>query len=308
MVEMPHHAGSMPAREPAPFVARRIWRARGRAADRYDAADALGREVGQRMLERLDLMRLPDGAVADVGCATGSATRLLQKRYPERLILGVDPSIGLLAASQPGAGPVSRMRAWFGSGRVRRVGADPVRLPLRPGSVALVWSNLLLQAIDDPEGAMRSWMSALVPGGLLMFSTLGPDTLRELRRAFAAVDALPHVHDFVDMHNIGDSLVAAGFADPVMDMELITLTYPTVAALAADLRGLGQSNAAAGRGRGFFPPARWRAMVDCYERARVDGRLPATFEVIQGHAWKPAEGPRRTADGLDIVRLHRRPG
>lgn len=305
---MPHHADSMTTRESAPLAAGRVWRARDRAAERYDAADALGREIGQRMLERLDLMRLPDGAVVDVGCATGSTSRQLQKRYPERLVVGVDPSIALLASPRADGGPVARLRAWFGAERALRVGAEPGRLPLRPGAAALVWSNLLLHVVDDPEGAMRSWMSVLRPGGLLMFSTLGPDTLRELRRAFAAVDPLPHVHDFVDMHNVGDSLVAAGFADPVMDMEHVTLTYPTVAALAADLRALGQSNATTGRWRGLYPPARWRAMVDCYERARVDGRLPATFEVIQGHAWKPAEGPRRTADGLDIVRLHRRPG
>lgn len=296
----------MPTREPDPRAdARRTWRARNRAAQRHEAADVLGREIGRRMLERLDLVRLPEGAIADVGCATGATTRLLQQRYPERLVVGIDPSIGLLALHPTASGPLARFRALLGVGRANRVAADPARLPLRPGSAALVWSNLLLHAVDDAEVAMRSWMSALRPGGLLMFSTLGPDTLRELRNAFAAVDTLPHVHEFVDMHNIGDSLVAAGFADPVMDMEIVTLTYATVAGLVADLRGQGLGNTAPARGRGLYPPRRWREMTRHYEAARVADRLPATFEVIQGHAWKPAEGPRRTADGLDIVRVHR---
>lgn len=258
------------------------------------------------MLERLELVRLPDGAIADVGCATGATTRLLRQRYPGRAVVGLDPSIGLLALRPPLPGPIARLRALVGAGRPSRVVADPARLPLRPESVALIWSNLMLHAIDDAEAAMRSWMSALRPGGLLMFSTLGPDTLCELRNAFAAVDALPHVHAFVDMHNIGDSLVATGFADPVMDMEVVTLTYTTVASLVADLRGQGLSNTAAARSRGLYPPRRWRDMTRHYEAARVADRLPATFEVIQGHAWKPAEGPRRTADGRDIVRIHRR--
>ena len=201
---------------------------------------------------------------------------------------------------------MARLRALFGAGRADGIAADPARLPLRPGSVALVWSNLLLHAIDDAEAALRSWMSALRPGGLLMFSTLGPDTLHELRAAFAAADTRPHVHDFVDMHNIGDSLVAAGFADPVMDMEIVTLTYTTVAALVADLRGQGMGNTAAARGRGLYSPRRWTEMTRHYEAARVADRLPATFEVIQGHAWKPVEAPRRTADGRDIVRVHPR--
>lgn len=304
---MPHDAGSMPTREPDPRAdASRIWQARGRAADRHDAADVLGREIGQRMLERLDLVRLPDGAIVDVGCATGIGTRQPQLRHPDRLVVGLDPSLRLLAAASPPSGPVARLRGLLGAGRARRAVADPVRLPLRPGLAALVWSNLLLHAIDDAELALRAWLSVLRPGGLLMFSTLGHDTLRELRAAFAAVDGLPHVHDFVDMHNIGDSLVAAGFADPVLDMEVVTLTYPTLDSLVADLRGLGQVNAAPGRTRGLYPPARWREMSRRYESLRAADRLPATFEVIQGHAWKPEAGPRRTADGHDIVRVHRR--
>ena len=297
----------MPNREPDPRAdAARTWKARNRVADRYEAADALGPEIARRMLERLDLVRLPDGLIADVGCATGAATRLLRTRYPDRLVVGIDPSVGLLVRPLQARGALSRFRTLLGHGRDHRIAADPARLPLRPGSTAMVWSNLLLHAVDDAEVAMRSWMTALRPGGLLMFSTLGPDTLSELRQAFAAVDSLPHVHDFVDMHNIGDSLVAAGFADPVMDMEIVTLTYPTVAALADDLRGQGLTNTVAGRSRGLYPPRRWRDMISRYEEARIADRLPATFEVIQGHAWKPAEGPRRTADGLDIVRIHRR--
>lgn len=258
------------------------------------------------MQERLDYVNLQPKRILDLGCGRGGSFSALAARYPDAELIGLDVSPAMLSA---GRAQKTGWRRWLGIREAEdnwRLAADASHLPLTARSTALVWSNLLLHWLDDPIPALAEAHRVLEIGGLLMFSTLGPDTLKELRTAFS--DGYAHTQRFADMHDLGDMLVGCGFADPVMDMELITLTYPTVAALAADLRGLGQSNAAAGRGRGLFPPARWRAMVDCYERARVDGRLPATFEVIQGHAWKPAEGPRRTADGLDIVRLHRRPG
>ncbi len=303
----PHDAAPAPDAEAGPRIdSRRIWAARDRAADAFDGTGVLGREIGRRMLERLDVVRVPDGPIVDVGCATGTTTQLLRTRYPGRLVVGIDPSVGLLSATAPTRGAFARMRALLVPVRNPRIGADPGLLPLRTGTAALIWSNLLLHSVGDAERALRSWLAALRPGGLLMFSTFGPDTLGELRRAFAIVDSRSHVHDFVDLHNVGDSLVGAGFADPVMDMELVTLTYRDIAALVADLRGQGWTNAATGRPRGLYPPRHWRAMTRVYDELRIDDRLPATFEVIQGHAWKPLVGPRRTADGLDVIHVHRR--
>jgi len=139
----------------------------------------------------------------------------------------------------------------------------------------------------------------LETGGLFMFSTFGPDTLKELRRAFAAVDDRDHVNTFIDMHDLGDALVHAGFADPVMEMESLVLEYADVEAVARDLKAIGARNALPGRPRGLAGKSRWQAMAAHYERCRRDGALPATYEVVYGHAWKAA--PRKTADGRQVI-------
>lgn len=279
-----------------------VRRARERAAPAYAQAAVLPREVAGRMLERLELVRLPPGVVADLGCGTGEGLRLLSRRFGDRLVVGLDDAAALLPLCRPPA--LRRLWGRVSGAGCHPVGAHPHGLPLRPGSVALVWSNLALHAFADAPGALREALLALRPGGLLSFTTLGPDTLRELRGCWGA-QAAGRVHAFTDMHDIGDALVQAGFADPVMDMELITLTFDTVEALARELRHLGWSNALGGRPRGLTGPRRWREMAARYERLRTQGRLPATFEIVHGHAWKP-EQPRRTAGGLDVVRVHRR--
>ena len=163
-----------------------------------------------------------------------------------------------------------------------------------------MWSNFALAASDDPAAVLREWQRVLEPEGLVMFSTLGPDTLKDLRAAFGS-DASPHVHPFVDMHDIGDMLVTAGFADPVIDMELMTLTYPTLEGLLADLRRSGATNALATRRRGLTGRALWERARSAYAGPARGGRLPATFEVVYGHAWKPQ--PRATVDGRRIIRF-----
>jgi len=134
---------------------------------------------------------------------------------------------------------------------------------------------------------------------LLMFSTFGPDTLKELRIAFQGVDGHTHLNRFADMHDIGDMLVAAGFSDPVMDMEYITLTYDDVKAVMQDLRSIGAHNATAGRASGMMGKKAWSRVLENYEALRRDGKLPATFEVIYGHAWKPQ--PKKISDGRAII-------
>ncbi|MGH8800255.1 MAG: methyltransferase domain-containing protein, partial [Casimicrobiaceae bacterium] len=178
---------------------------------------------------------------------------------------------------------------------------DVCRLPFKGASFDLVWSNLALQWVDELPAALGEFHRVLDVDGLLSFTTFGPDTLKELRSAFAAADDAAHVNRFLDMHDIGDMLVQAGFADPVMDMEMITVTYGDAASLMSDLKAIGAQNARLERLRGMTGRRKWQRMLAALEGFRRDGRLPATFEVVYGHAWKPA--PRFTDDGRAIVRF-----
>ena len=178
---------------------------------------------------------------------------------------------------------------------------DIERLPLASASVGLVWSNLALQWVHDLPRALGEMHRVLEPGGLLMFSTFGPDTLHELRRAYQGADASTHVNRFIDMHDIGDMLVAAGFADPVMDMERITVTYDEVRALMRDLKAIGAHNATRGRPEGLSARSVLQAVERNYEALRRDGKLPATFEIVYGHAWKPEA--RVSPTGHPVIEL-----
>jgi malonyl-CoA O-methyltransferase len=196
------------------------------------------------------------------------------------------------------AGPRRQAPAAFACG-------DIAALPFAAASFELVWSNLALQWLSDLPHALGELRRVLAVGGLLSFTTFGPDTLKELRGAFAGVDAHTHVSRFVDMHDVGDALVHAGFADPVMDMECLTLTYADARAMMRDLRAIGATNATQGRPRGLMGRGRYASVVAALGALARDGRIPATFEVIYGHAWKAP--PKTTAEGLPIVRLERAP-
>ncbi|MBK8337564.1 MAG: malonyl-ACP O-methyltransferase BioC [Sterolibacteriaceae bacterium] len=278
-----------------------VLRNASRAARGYDAAAVLAREVARRMGERLDLVTLQPARILDIGCGTGADLRLLAERYPQAERIGCDFSLAMLREA-------GEELPWFKrllpGGRAReavRVCGEATRLPLAGGSISLAWSNLMLHWLVDPLPALSEIQRVLAVDGLLMFSTFGPDTLKELRRCFAQADSLPHVHRFIDMHDLGDALVKAGFAEPVMDMETLTLTYDGIDALLRDLRVSGAQCALAGRRRGLSGKNLWARVHAAYEMHRRDGRLPATFEVVYGHAWKPA--PRSTADGRTIVQF-----
>ena len=267
-------------------------RAFERAATTYDASAVLHREVGQRLFEHLDPIRIEPRRIVDLGCGTGPAFEALGKRYPQADLIGVDFSTAMLRRARARTG---WLRRTFGHRGPRLVCTDAERLPLAHGSVDFVLSNLALQWCR-PENVFAEAARVLPTGGLFMFSTLGPDTLKELRAAF---DEQRHVHDFVDMHDLGDALVHAGFADPVMEMEVITLEYAEVGDLARDLKATGAHNALPARTRGLTTPRRWTRMAERYEAQRRGGALPATYEIVYGHAWKTA--PRRTADGRQVI-------
>jgi malonyl-CoA O-methyltransferase len=167
------------------------------------------------------------------------------------------------------------------------------RLPLAAGSVELAWSNMALHWAADPHAALAELARVLAPESLLMFSTLGPDTLKELRAAVGEA----RVHRFADMHDLGDALVAAGFAAPVMDMEMLTLAYGAPGGVVDDLRASGQALARRDRARGLAPRA--------LRAALAAAGASASIEVIYGHAWKGV--PRKTADGRSIVHFERAP-
>ena len=182
--------------------------------------------------------------------------------------------------------------------------ADLNALPFAGVAFDLAWSNLALQWVNDLPRAFAEMRRCLRVGALFTFTTFGPDTLKEIRSAFARADSHTHVNRFVDMHDIGDMLVNAGFADPVMDMEHITLTYPTAAAMMRELKSIGATNATRGRPRGLTGRRRFEHVVRRLEKLAVDGRLPATFEVVYGHAWKGE--PKRTPQGLPVVKVERK--
>ncbi len=271
-----------------------------RAAGTYDDSAVLQREIAKRMLDRLDLIkRRPERAI-DVGCGTGFCAQFLEKRYKGALIVGIDIAESMLAAAKAKTGWRSRQRFVCG---------DAECVPLTAASVDMVVSNLTLQWCD-PDKVFKEFARVLRPGGLLMFSSFGPDTLKELRTAWRSVDDQPHVHAFIDMHDLGDALVRAGFADPVMDVEHFTLTYPDVTTVLHDLKNLGAHNVDQGRARGLTGKARFALFKSTYERQACDGLIPASFEAVYGHAWIPEVGvTRKATDGsvaIPVDRIGRR--
>lgn len=276
---------------------KQMRRAFSRAAPHYDAAAVLQREVCTRMLEKLDCIRLKPARLVDVGSGTGWGTRQLGERYPTAEIIALDIAFGMLQVARGTSGWWKKLLVGT---RERFVCADVEALPLAANSAQMVWSNLTLQWCNDLPATFAELRRVLQTEGLLMFSTFGPDTLQELRVAFHGVDGYNHVNRFVDMHDIGDMLVAAGFADPVMEMEKLTLTYADVKAMMQDLKRIGAHNATAGRAQGMMGKAAWQRVTANYEKLRRDGKLPATFEIIYGHAWKPE--PKKLMDGRAIIR------
>jgi malonyl-CoA O-methyltransferase len=278
----------------------RVRAAFERAAPHYEEHAALQQEVQRRLLERLDWVRLAPRRVIDLGCGPGGALRPLAERYRKARVVGLDLAHGMVARART-QGRWLR-RPWV-------LCADMEQLPLADRSFDLAVSAAALQWVNDLDRVFAEVRRVLAPGGLWSFTTFGPDTLRELRSAFAEVDgrSSPHVNAFIDMHDIGDALVRAGFADPVMDQEVLTLTYPDLPALLRDLRGVGVRNALAGRARGLFGPRRLHAVAAAYATRFGDrGRLPASWEVVYGHAWVPeAPAPSRTPGRFVPIRTER---
>ncbi len=274
------------------------------AAGHYDAYAVLQQTVALRMIERLDLVDIQPRWVLDAGAGTGFAARRLSARYAGCRTVVLDLAMAMLRQAR------SKAPRFFS--RQRYLQADIESLPLARGSVEMVFANLSLQWCNDLEAVFAGFRRVLQPQGLLMFSTLGPDTLSELRDSWAGVGPGPHVHAFLDMHDIGDLLVRAGFHGACLDVERLTLTYRDLEALMRDLKYLGAGNAAQGRPRGLTGKGRLAEVRERYERHRRNGVLPATYEVVFGHAWAPLPTTRpqdgSTVATFPLVRVPRDPG
>lgn len=268
-----------------------VRRAFDRASTRYDDSAILQARVRTELLERLKPMRLEPRVVLDLGAGTGQGALGLKRLFRRATVIALDIAPGMLRE-------VGRHnRPWR---RILRVCADAFALPLPDDSVDVVCSSLMLQWCDDLDAVLAEIGRVLRPGGFLSASTLGPDTLRELRAAWAAADAHSHVNVFLDMHDVGDALARAGFAEPVLDVERVTLTYAEVPALVRDLKTIGAHNVTTTRSKGLTGRATWRAMTAEYERYRKGGRLPASYEVIYTAAWSTQPAAARPVTGTEV--------
>jgi len=256
----------------------KVRRAFDRAADSYDEAAVLQKEVCSRLLEKLDYIRLSPGLILDAGVGTGESIKPLMSRYKKARLIALDLSERMLDKASAHGGLLRRPEP---------VCADIEQLPFRDACFDLVFSSLTLQWCNDLQATLQDLLRVLRPGGLLMFTTFGPDTLKELRACWRQIDAAVHVNEFADMHDVGDGLLQTGYADPVMEAEVITLTYPGLDLLMADLRAIGANVTADGGRRGLTTPAVLSRLRQAYEAYRHQSQLPASYEVIYGHAWKP---------------------
>lgn len=267
-----------------------------RAAQTYDDAALIQREIGDRLVERLDYVRLNPQRVLDLGCGTGKISQALLNRYPQAEVIGVDLALSMVKTTQQSAGDSSQLSG---------ICADVQQLPFQDECAELLISNLMLQWCNDLLAVFQECVRVLRPQGLFTFTTFGPDTLYELRNSWGQIDGYTHASQFVDMHDVGDTLLAAGFRDPVMDREVITVTYPAVKGLLQDLKAIGANNATLGRNRGLTGKQRLQAFYQAYEAYQLeDGLYPATYEVIYGHAWTPPIKPSAKPERFIPIRAY----
>ncbi|MCK5262897.1 MAG: malonyl-ACP O-methyltransferase BioC [Gammaproteobacteria bacterium] len=258
------------------FDQQRVRRAFDKAADSYDEAAVLQKEVCKRLLEKLDVVRLSPGWILDAGTGTGEAVKPLQKKYKKAELVMFDLSESMLQKAVK-QGALLR--------KPHQVCGNIESLPFANQSFDLLFSNLAMQWCNDLGAALTEFKRVLKPGALLQFATFGPDTLKELRASWGKVDEAVHVNSFVDMHDIGDGLLQAGFAEPVMESEIITVNYKEVDILMQDLRDIGANVTANGHRQGLLTRNMLKQLRAAYEVYRQADVLPATYEIVYGHAW-----------------------
>jgi len=248
-----------------------------RSALSYNKAAVLQHEVLSRLTERLDYINLVPTSVLDMGCGTGKGIKRLLKQYPKAKVIGFDLSFNMLQQS-------TKEFSFFKKSRL--INADMEKLPIKNDSIDLIFSNLAIQWVNDLEQTLQEFKRIGRANGLLMFTTFGPSTLWELNESWQQLDKTPHVHRFMDMHDIGDLLVGSGFAEPVMDSETITMHYPTFKEVLIDLKNIGANNADKQRSKGLMTPSKLKTLENHYKKVGFkDNKYQASFEIIYGHAW-----------------------
>ena len=264
-----------------------------KAASSYDAVAVLQQEVANRLVERMEFMSMKPRCILDAGSGTGFVSQLLAERFPKAKITALDLAFNMLKQAKSKRTFKQRWNKQF-----RYVNAEVESLPFADASVELIISGLTLQWCQDLPKVFKEFRRVLAPGGLLLFSSFGPDTLKELRQSWAEVDEVPHVNAFADMHDVGDALVQSGFADPVMDMEMLTVTYKDVKTVMRDLKQIGAHNVMQGRSHNITGKNKLQNMIKAYEQFRVEGLLPVSHEIVYGHAWVPEA--RETESGVVV--------
>ncbi len=279
------------------------------AAVSYDEAAVLQRTVAERLRERLELTTAQPKTILDMGAGTGILTQKIQQEYPTANIIAMDMSLQMLNKAQQnlaGTGFFNKIKQSLLPNKQTFVGADANNIPLADNSIDLLVSNLMLQWCDNLDGVLAEFKRVLKPNALLMVTSFGPDTLKELRKAWAEADDEEHVNTFIDMHDFGDALIRNGFGQPVMDVEYYTLTYQKPIGVLKDLKAIGATSATKGRKTGLTGKQRFTAMLNAYEKQRINNLIPATFEVIHGHAWAGQEimkGPNRNRSNIHEITL-----
>lgn len=267
-------------------------------ADCYESSALLQREVCNRMIERLSWVKQTPELILDAGTGTGWGAKALMESCRSSTVVAMDLSVSMLRQAKRKGGLFKKPSLLC---------SDAEQLPLADNSFDMVFSNLMLQWCN-PEKVFQEFLRILKPGGLLMFSTFGPDTLKELRSSWSVADKSNHVNEFVDMHDLGDILLSSGFAEPVMDMDMMTLTYNDALQVMKDLKSIGANTPVNNKANGLVTPGKLQKVIDQYESFRREGILPASYEIVYGHAWKAESNKNRKPAGeikipLETIKL-----
>lgn len=283
------------------FDTRQVRRAFSRASSSYAGAAALQRDIEAQLLESLDYLddRVPD-VVLDVGSGPAHAATAMRARWAKSRIVAVDLALPMLQQAPVRSGWRDRLGL---QKPLDRVCADLRLLPFADNSVDVLFSNLCLQWVDDLAAAFAGFRRVLKPDGLLLVSTFGPESLVELREAFGAADAVPHVSPFASIADFGDALMRAGFRDPVLDRDTTVHWHPDMPTLMRELRAIGATNALDARRRALTGRARFAAAAAHYEQFRTGRGLPASWEWITAMAWSPAHGAPIREGGEELARF-----
>ncbi|MFV1984161.1 MAG: malonyl-ACP O-methyltransferase BioC [Thiohalomonadales bacterium] len=267
-------------KKPHNFESAQVRESFNAAVSSYDEHAVLQREIGDRLIDKLDFIKLQPKIILEVGSGTGYCTTQLKKLYPASYIISLDIADLMLQATKNKMSLFQKLKK-----QVSFMCADTTYLPFQENSIDFIFSNLTLQWCPELRQVFNEFHRVLTPNGLLMFSSFGPDSLKELRSAWSEVDNFSHVNQFVDMHDVGDDMLAAKLADPVLDMEMLTLTYKNIFDLMHDLKNVGAHNINQTRNHGLTGKGQMDKLKQAYEQFRIDGVLPLSYEVVYGHAW-----------------------